>query len=207
MISERSINKCWEETMKYFLVNAYSKNICGKEYFILDNVTVQAYDYMFDTKLSNLCPWKSESREYYLRQIIFPGKHSEINRLYSFGYNRINQYKYAIQILKNRKNIKPVVIPIYDPYIDNKENVPTPCISNIILETYNDIINMHVNYSTMNLFRMGLLDYHQMAYLHKNIARDSCKKVGYLRIFSVQIHMPIFDYFVSQKIFSSGGKL
>jgi thymidylate synthase len=207
VISEPSINRCWEEAMKYFLTNAYSRNICGKEYLLLDNLTVQACDYVLEPKLSTFCPWQFRSREYYLAQITSPGKHSEINRMYSFGSNQINQYEYAIKIMKNRKNIKPVVIPIYDPYKDNREHVPTPCISNIILDTCNDVINMHVNYSTINLFRMGLLDYHQMAYLHRTIAHDSCKKVGSLRIFSVQVHMPVFDFFVSKQIFAIGDKL
>ncbi|WP_225999287.1 hypothetical protein [Paenibacillus sp. BJ-4] len=207
MISEPSINRCWEEAMKYFLTNAYSRNICGKEYLILDNFTVHAYDYILEPKLSTFCPWKSKSLEYYLDQIISPGKHSEINRMYSFGPNEINQYEYAVKVMKNRKNIKPVVIPIYDPYKDNREHVPTPCISNIILDAYDGVINMHVNYSTMNLFRMGLLDYHQMAYLHRTIANDSCNEVGTLRIFSVQVHMPVFDFIVSKKIFSNGDNI
>lgn len=204
VISESSINRCWEEAMKYYLNNSYSRNICGKEYMVLDNLTVQANDYVFEPTLSIFCPWRIQSREYYISQIASPGKHSEINRLYSFGSNQINQYEYAINTIKNRKNIKPIVIPIYDPHKDNREHVPTPCISNIILDTWNDVVNMHVNYSTMNLFRMGLLDYHQMAFLHHTIANDSCKKVGCLRIFSVQIHMPIFDYFVSKQIFNIG---
>lgn len=207
MISESSINRCWEEAMKYFLTNAYSRNICGKEYLLLDNLTVQAYDYVLEPKLSTFCPWQFKSREYYLAQISSPGRHSELNRLYSFGPNNINQYEYAIKIMKNRKNIKPVVIPIYDPYKDNREHVPTPCISNIILDACDGVINMHVNYSTMNLFRMGLLDYHQMAYLHRTIAHDSGKGVGSLRIFSVQIHMPVFDFFVSKQLFSIGEML
>lgn len=201
MICESSINRCWEEAMRYFLNNAYSRNICGRQYLLLDNITIQACDYVFESTLSIFCPWKVKSRDYYLSQITCPGKHCEINRLYSFGPNQINQYEYAIRIIKNRKNIKPVVIPIYDPYKDNRESVPTPCISNIMLDTYNDVINMHVNYSTMNLFRMGMLDYHQMAYLHQTIANDSCKRVGSLRLFSVQIHMPIFDYLVSKQLF------
>ncbi|OBZ14206.1 hypothetical protein A8L34_09605 [Bacillus sp. FJAT-27264] len=207
MISEPSINRCWEEAMKYFLTNAYSRNICGKEYLILDNFTVHACDYILEPKLSTFCPWKSKSLEYYLDQIISPGKHSEINRMYSFGPNEINQYEYAVKVMKNRKNIKPVVIPIYDPYKDNREHVPTPCISNIILDAYDGVINMHVNYSTMNLFRMGLLDYHQMAYLHRTIAHDSCNEVGNLRIFSVQVHMPVFDFIASKKIFSNGDNI
>jgi thymidylate synthase len=199
MISESSINKCWEEAMKYYLNNAYSRNICGKEYMLLDNLTVQASDYVLESTLSTFCPWRKKSREYYLSQITSPGKHSEINRLYFFGPSQINQYEYAINTIKNRKNIKPIVIPIYDPYKDNREHVPTPCISNIILDARDGVVNMYVNYSTMNLFRIGLLDYHQMAYLHQTIANASCKEVGFLRIFSVQIHMPIFDYIVSKQ--------
>lgn len=207
MIGESSINRCWEEAMKYFLTNAYSRNICGKEYLLVENFTVQACDYEFESSLSTFCPWQLKSREYYLAQIVSPGKHSEINRMYSFGSNQINQYEYAVKIMKNRKNIKPVVIPMYDPYKDSREHVPTPCISNIILDLCDGVINMHVNYSTMNLFRMGLLDFHQMAYLHQTIAHESGKKVGNLRIFSVQIHMPVFDFIVSKKIFAVGDKL
>jgi thymidylate synthase len=124
--------------------------------------------------------------------------------MYAFGSRQINQYEYAINVIKNRKNIKPIVIPIYDPYKDNRENVPTPCISNIILDSCDGIINMQVNYLTMNLFRMGLLDFNQMAYLHHTIAHDSGKKVGKLRIFSVQAHMPVFDFIVSKQIFNIG---
>lgn len=204
MINESSINRCWEEAMKYFINNAYSRNICGKEYLLLNNLTVQACDYILESTLSPFSPWQMKSREYYLSQITSPGKHSEINRLYSFGPNQINQYEYVIKIMKNRKNIKPVVIPIYDPSKDNRENVPTACISNIVFDTYDGVINMHVNYSTMNLFRMGLLDYHQMAYFHQTVANDSCKKVGCLRLFSSQIHMPVFDFFVSKQIFAVG---
>ncbi|MDR0404882.1 MAG: hypothetical protein LBH37_03745 [Oscillospiraceae bacterium] len=206
MIIESSINKCWEEAMRYFLNNAYSRNMCGKEYLLLDNLTVQAQNYTVEPTLSAFCPWQLRNREYYLSQITSPGKHSEINRLYSFGPNQINQYEYAIKIIKKRKNIKPIVIPIYDPNKDNRENVPTPCISNIALDVSDGVINMHVNYSTMNLFRMALLDYHQMAYLHLNVATESCKEVGKLRISSVQIHMPVFDFIVSKKIFDIGEK-
>lgn len=207
MICEASINRCWEEAMKYFLTNAYSRNICGKEYLLLNNLTIQASGYVFEPRLSDFCPWKSKSREYFLDQVTSPGKHSELNRLYSFGSSQINQFEYAIKIMKNRKNIKPVVIPIYDPYKDNREHVPTPCISNITLDLCDDVINMYVNYSTMNLFRMGLLDYHQMAYLHRTIAHGSGKKVGSLKIFSVQVHMPVFDFLVSKQIFAIGDKL
>lgn len=204
MISESSINRCWEEAMNFFLINAYSRNICGKEYLILDDFMIEAHDYELEANLSPLCPWKLKSCEYYLSQINSPGRYSEINRIYSFGPNQINQYEYAVRVMKNRKNIKPVVIPIYDPYKDNREHVQTPCISNISLDSYDGYINMYVNYSTMNLFRMGLLDYYQMAYLHHVIAEAADKKVGTLKIFAVQIHMPIFDFIVSKKIFYGG---
>lgn len=201
MIRESSINRCWEEAMKYFLTCASSKNLCGREYMVLDTLNVQAYDYILESTLSCLCPWQLKSREYYLSQITSPGKHSEMTRMYEYGPGKVNQYKYAIGILNKRKNMKPVVISIYDPYKDNRENVPTPCISTITLDTYGGIVNMQVNYSTMNLFRMGLLDYHQMASLHQHIANDSNKQVGSLNISAVQVHMPIFDYWLSRYTF------
>ncbi len=201
IISNSSINKCWEEAMKCFIDNAYSQNICGKEYLLLNNLTIQVSGYVLDTELSKYCPWQLKSFEYYLSQVNLPGKYSEMGRMYAFGTQQINQYEYAIRMMRKRKNIKPVVIPVYDPYRDNREHVPTPCISNIILDLYNEEINMYVNYLTMNIFRMGLLDFQQMAYLHQIIARDSERKVGSLRLFLTQVHMPIFDFVVSKKLF------
>jgi len=202
MIIEVSINSCWEKAMKYYLNNAYSQNICGKELMILDNLTVQINNYLIESQLSGFCPWKINSREYYVSQITSPGKYSEMSRLYSYGCNKVNQYEYLINAIKKRKNIKPIVIQIFDPYKDNRDNIPTPCISNIVVSTNNGVVNMYVSYTTMNLFRIGLLDYHQMAFLHQQIARDSLKKVGYLRIFVAQVYMPVFDYYISKQIFS-----
>lgn len=62
MIRQSSINKCWEEAMKYFLINAYSRNICGKEYLIMDDLTVQAIDYELESNLSSFCPWNIRIR-------------------------------------------------------------------------------------------------------------------------------------------------
>ena len=75
---------------------------------------------------------------------------------------------------------------------------------NIILDTRDGAVNMHVQYATMNLFRMGLLDYHQMAYLHQAFARDSGKVAGNLTIVAVQVYMPVFDYIVARRIFNIG---
>ena len=207
MIKASSINKCWEKSMKYFLLNANSREICGKEYFILEHLSVQARNYIFDQTLSDFCLWQLKNRDYYLSQVSMPGKNSEMKRLYSYGPSKINQYDNAINVLKKRKNIKPIVICIYDPSKDNRDYVPTPCINNILLDLYDGIINMHVSYSTINLFRMGLLDCHQMAYLHHKIAYDSGKKVGLLTIDSFQVYMPLFDYIISRQIFGVNGNL
>ncbi|HAU86734.1 MAG TPA: hypothetical protein DCW90_14955 [Lachnospiraceae bacterium] len=204
MINEQSINRCWEEAMRYFLEHSYRTNMCGREYLVLDNLVIRAKDYICDTEVSDYCLWTKSSLEYYLKQLDNPGKFSEMSRLYAYGVTEVNQYDYAIKVLKKRKNIKPIVLPIYDPYKDNRENVPTPCISNIVLEQSNKVLNMHVNYSTMNLFRMGVLDFQQMAHLHKRFVADSHTQVGELRITIVKVHMPVFDYMVSKKLFSVG---
>lgn len=201
MIKDSSINKCWEKSMRYFLLNASSKEMCGKEYFVLEHLLVQVQDYIIEQELSDFCPWQLKNRDYYLSQVTMPGKNSEIKRLYSYGPNNINQYDYVIDVLKKRKNIKPIVVCIYDPSKDNREHVSTPCINNILINSYDEVVNMHVSYSTINLFSMGLLDYHQMAYLHHKIAHDSGKKVGLLTIDSMQVYMPLFDYIISKRIF------
>ena len=202
-ICESSINRCWEAVMKYCLSNAHSRNLCGKEYMLVDNVAIQLCGYTSESTLSQYCVWRLRSLEYYLEQVKSPGKYSELSRLYSFGINRFNQYEYAVKNIKKRKNIKPIVISIYDPHVDNRDYVSTPCISNISLYAVDGILNMQVNYSTMNIFRMGLFDYHQMAYLHHIFADDSHTEVGQLSITSVQVYMPVFDFIVGQKIFDN----
>ena len=201
MISETSINFCWEEAMRYFFKNAYSRSLCGKEYYVLDNLILQVNDYSLEESLSELCLWRERSRTFFTKQVESPGKYSELSRLYSYGFTHINQMDDVIKSIKKRKNIKPIVMQVFDPFKDNRENVPTPCITNITLDLFGDTINMLVNFSTMNLFRMGLLDFHQMSYLHYFIAQTTEKRVGSLRISILNAHMPIFDYFVGEKIF------
>ena len=203
VIFGQSLNRCWEKAMRLFIENSCSRNLCGREYYVLNDLGIQLFDYTLESELSDLCPWNLKCRNYYLQQVDTPGKKSEINRLYSFGSKKVNQYEFLIDSLHKRKNIKPIVIPICDPYKDMREHVPTPCISNLIIESKEGYVNMHVNYSTMNLFRMGLFDYHQMAYLHQKIIRDSGMKMGYLRIYTILTYMPIFDLIISKHIFGS----
>ena len=187
--------------MRYFLLNAHSRILCGKEYMILDDFTMEADHYIREKQISSYCPWLQKSCDFNLSQLDSPSKFSEIGRIYSYSSKNINQYEYAVKVLKKRKNIKPIVLSIYDPCKDSRDHVPTPCINNITLDLYDGFVNMQVNYSTMNIFRMGLFDFHQMALLHERFAIDSDYKVGRLRINSTQLHMPVFDYAVSKEIF------
>ena len=205
MVSEISMNKAWEKMMKIFLETCKSQNVCGREYFFLTNCILQIKNYNLESFLSPQCLWQLKSKEYYISQISTPGKYSEMQRLYAYGDKRIDQYKWAVDAIKKRKSIKPIVLSIYDPYKDHRDNVTTPCINNIVIDVNHNTINMYTYYSTMNLFRMGLFDIIQMGHLHHKIAKDSNKKVGTLNIFINKVYMPIFDYMISMEIFNNKG--
>jgi thymidylate synthase len=205
MIEGTDVNDCWENTIRYFLKNARSQHIQGREYMAIDDVTAKLNSYTCKQELSSFCPWKEKSRDYHLKQTISPGIYSELSRLYHFAGNHINQYNYAVECVKRGKRIKPVVISLYDPSSDSNNLAATPCLCQIMFDLDLDKVNMYATYSVMNLFRIGILDFHQVAYLHHKFAGACGKQVGKLSMSIMRAYMPVFDYIICNKIFDERG--
>lgn len=201
IIQSDSINDCWESCIRYLSEHYENEIIAGRECAVIYNILLVLNSHNSIEKLSRYCLWTDKIKTHYLQAIDQVYYNPEIDRMFNYSDISINQYNYVIRILKAGNIEKPIIISIYDPCKDSNVNAPSPCLTYIEFNKFQNRLQMYVNYSSINLYRLGLLDFYQVAYIHEKIAKEANIPVGELTIRCTKAFVNIPELIVCNEIF------
>lgn len=195
-----NIKECWIETIKSFMANYHINVSHGRESAVLDDFVLKIEHPDPDIWTENDFFWMGRFSKEYICSLNQKYINPEMERLFRYGHNNLNQYDEILKGLSDDSLSRPLYASIFDTNIDCAPQNSLPCLLLLEFNKIDGKLIVKAIYSMMNLFTLGLLDMCQLAYIQQKLCESIGLEPGPITIYVSRLEMSSADLALCKKI-------
>ncbi len=195
-----TIKGCWVNTVKSFMANYYINVSHGRETAVLDDAVLRIEHPDPDIWTEKEFFWTKRLSKEYICSLDKKYINPEMERLFNYGHNNLNQYDEIIKGLSEVTISRPLYASIFDVNFDGVPQNSLPCLLMLEFQKNNGKLRVKAIYSMMNLFTLGILDMCQLAYIQQKLCEATSLEPGSMTVYVSRLEMSSMDVALCEKI-------